>query len=104
MGRILLSGNTCTDIVNHISTEMRRTLVKKIIRSKSKISIIINESMTLSKKSTLIIYVRVCLANNGTDYPVNLFLDLVELQSSTANGIFQALLDCLQLYGSKKLI
>jgi hypothetical protein len=36
------------------------------------------------------------------DYTVSLFLDLIELQSATANGIFQALLDCLQIYGVKK--
>jgi hypothetical protein len=39
------------------------------------------------------------------DYPVSFFffLDLMELQSATANGIFQALLDCLQLYGTKAI-
>jgi hypothetical protein len=36
------------------------------------------------------------------DYPVNLFLDLIELQSDMENWIFQALLDCLQEYGMKK--
>jgi hypothetical protein len=102
MGRILYSTNACTIIVNNISTKMRKSSVKEIIKSKSKISIIMDESTTLSKKSTLIMYVRVCFANYGIDYPVNLFLDLIELQSAMANGIFQALLDCLQLYSMKK--
>jgi hypothetical protein len=62
-----------------------------------------DESTTLSKKSTLIIYVRVCLANYGMDYTVNLFLDLTEPQIATANGVFQALLDCLQLSGMKTI-
>jgi DNA-directed RNA polymerase subunit L len=70
--RILHSANACSNIVNHISTEMRKTSVNEIIRSKSKISIIIDESMTFSKKSTLIIYVRLCLSNCGMDYPFNL--------------------------------
>jgi hypothetical protein len=35
------------------------------------------------------------------DYPVSLFLDLIELQIAMANGVFQALLDCIQLYGIK---
>jgi hypothetical protein len=30
------------------------------------------------------------------------FFYVIELQSATANGIFQALLDCLQLNGIKK--
>jgi hypothetical protein len=102
MGRILHSANACTNIVSHISTEIRKILVNKLIRSKSKISIIIDKLTTLSKKSALIIYVRVCLANYGMDYPVNLFLDLIELQSAMANGIFQTLFHCLQLYGMKK--
>jgi hypothetical protein len=82
---------------------MRKSLVNEIIRSKSKISEIIEESTTLSNKSTMKIYVRLYLANYGMDYPGNLFLDLIELQSDKENGLFQALLDCLQLYDMKKL-
>lgn len=104
MGRILHSANACTNIITHISSEMRKSLVTKIITSMSKISIIIDESTTLSKKSTLIIYIRVCLANHGMSSPVNLYLDLIELQSTNANGIFQALLECLQSYGITKQI
>jgi hypothetical protein len=63
-----------------------------------------DESTTLSKKSTLIIFVRVCLANRGMDYPVKLILDLIELQIITTNGVFQASLDCLQLYGMKTTV
>jgi hypothetical protein len=89
MGRILHSANSCTNNVNHISTEMRKTLLNEIIRSKSTISIIMDDSTTLSKKSTLIIYVRVCLANYRMHYPVNIFfLDLIELQSATPMEIF----------------
>jgi hypothetical protein len=73
MGRILHSANAYTNTVNHISTEMRKALVNEIIRSKTNISIIIDESTTLSEKSILIIYVQVCLANYGMNYPVNLF-------------------------------
>jgi hypothetical protein len=65
MGRILHFANACTNIVNHISTKMRKTLVNEIIRSK--ISIIMDVQTTLNKKSTLTIYVRVCLANYRMD-------------------------------------
>jgi hypothetical protein len=44
MGRILHSPNAC--IVNHIGNEMRNTLVTKVINSRSKISLIIDESLT----------------------------------------------------------
>jgi hypothetical protein len=31
--------------------------------------------------------------------PVNLFLDLIELEIVTAKGIFDSLLECLQFFG-----
>ena len=99
MGRILHSTNACINIVNHISTEMRQKLVKEVVNSKSKMSLMIDESTTLSGKSTLIVYLRSCTEGTEMKEPVNLFLDLVELQSVTANGIFTALLDCLKYYG-----
>jgi hypothetical protein len=58
MSRILHSTNACIDIVNHTGDEMRNLLLKKIVDSKSKISLIIDESSTLSKKSTLTVFVQ----------------------------------------------
>jgi hypothetical protein len=34
MGRILHSANACTNIISHVSTEMRKTFVNEVIRSK----------------------------------------------------------------------
>uniref|UniRef100_A0A8D2KSJ0 HAT C-terminal dimerisation domain-containing protein n=1 Tax=Varanus komodoensis TaxID=61221 RepID=A0A8D2KSJ0_VARKO len=51
MGCILHSTNACINIVNHISEEMRKTVVKEIVQSNNKISLIIDESTTISKKS-----------------------------------------------------
>ena len=99
MGRILHSTNACINVVNHISCEMRKKLAKEIVRSDNKISLIIDESTTLSQKSTLIVYIRVCLADSGMNSPVNVFLDLVELESVTAKGVFDCLLNCLNSYG-----
>ena len=93
MGRILHSTNACINIVNHIAEEMRKNLTKKIVSSNSKISLIIDES------TTKIIYLRTCVANTSMTSPVNLFLDLIELQSVTARGIFNSLLATLLSYG-----
>jgi hypothetical protein len=79
MGHIRHSTNTCINAVNHTDSEMRNNLVKQIVRSKSRISLIIDESTTLSKKSTLILYIHVFISNCGMSAPVNLFLDLTEL-------------------------
>ena len=99
MGRILHSTNACINIVNHIGEEMLRNLTKEVIKSDSKFAIMIDESTTLSNASTLIIYVRTCLAGTGMSSPVNLFIDLVELENVTAKGILDSLLGCLKSYG-----
>ena len=96
MGRILHSTNACINIVNHTSEEMRKTVVKEIVQCNSKISLIIDESTT-SKKTTLIVYVRYCIEGVGMNSPINLFLDLVELEKVTAEGVFDSLLNVFTL-------
>jgi hypothetical protein len=39
----------------------------KITTSKHEISVIVDDSMTFTSKSTLIIYIQVCLANYGME-------------------------------------
>jgi hypothetical protein len=73
MGHILHSTNACSNNVNHTASEMRNNLVKKIVRSRSRISLIIDESTTPSKTSTLILCVRVFIPNCGMSAPLNLF-------------------------------
>ncbi|XP_065668012.1 E3 SUMO-protein ligase KIAA1586-like [Hydra vulgaris] len=98
MGRILHSTNAC---INNIGNEIRKKIIAEVIKSTSKISIIIDESTTISQKSTLIVYIRCCVKGSGMNSPINLFLDLVELESVTAKGLFVALLECLHSYGKK---
>lgn len=100
MGRILHSTNACINIINHIGNEMRKTLVRQIVNSKAKMSLIIDESTTVSHKSTLIVYCRVFLPEwDSASFPVNIFLDLIELSDVTAKGIFSSLLSRLELLG-----
>lgn len=96
MGRILHSKNACVNIINHISAEMKKHILQQIITGDDKFAIIIDESTTLSKKSTLILYIRVCLRKINMESPVNLCLDLVELESVTSLGIFDAVIQCLE--------
>ncbi|XP_065675728.1 E3 SUMO-protein ligase KIAA1586-like [Hydra vulgaris] len=101
MGRTLHSTNACIHIINHIGNKMRKKIITEVIKSKSKISIIIDESTTISQKSTLIVYIQCCVKGSGMNSPINLFLDLVELESVTAKGLFDALRECLHSYGMK---
>lgn len=72
---------------------MRKAVCAAIVSRKSKFAILIDESTTISNLSTLIIYIRTVFDDNG---PVTMFLDLVELQSTTANAIVSGLLTSLK--------
>jgi hypothetical protein len=74
-------------------------LANKIARPKSNISLIIDESATLSKKSTLIMCIQICVTDSGMSSLMNWFLVLIRHLSVIATGIFDSLLNCIQLYG-----
>jgi hypothetical protein len=99
MGRILHSTNACINIVNHIGDEMRNLLLKKLVDSVSKIALRIDESTTLSKKSTGIAFPRVLLQEFNLTEPIKLFTDLIDLDEVTANRIFTALISHLESLG-----
>jgi hypothetical protein len=50
LGSILHSRYSCTSIVSHIACKMKEVVIKKIIDSESKISVLIDESTTVSLK------------------------------------------------------
>jgi len=50
VGRVLHSNVTCKDITEHTAQEMRSNLTKNIIANKSHISVLIDESTSLSSK------------------------------------------------------
>jgi hypothetical protein len=82
---------------------MRNLLLKKIVDSKSKISLIIDKFTTLSKKSTLIVFSLVFLQEFNLTEPINLFINLIELDDVTANGIFTALISHLESLGISRI-
>ena len=96
MGRILHSNVSCANIARHIGYELRKQVTQKMADSKRKFAILIDESTTVSKRSTLIVYIRTSL---GYTEPVTLFLDLLELSKTRAPAIVSALLECLSGYG-----
>lgn len=94
IGNSLQSRFSAIRIVEHIAKEMKILIINKIIENNAKICIIIDEASTISKKSVLVIYLRVELYVTAL-----IFLDLLELESCTANSIFLALINCLDGYG-----
>ncbi len=90
MGIGLHSRFSATTIIDHIANKMRSTICKTIKENKGKLSILIDESTTLSDISTLIVYFKGQF----------LFLDLVELTNGeSADSIHKALLACLKRHG-----
>jgi hypothetical protein len=89
---------SATTIIDHIANEMHSTICKAIKESKGKLSILIDESTTVSDISTLIVYLKAQLEMSGE--PQFLFLDLVELTNGEgADNIHKALLACLKQHG-----
>jgi hypothetical protein len=87
-----------TTIIDHIANEMHSTICKTIKESKWKLSILIDESTTVSGISTLIVYLKAQLEMSGE--PQFLFLHLVELTNGEgADNIHKALLACLKWHG-----
>ena len=86
IGTTLQSDKSCQAIIDHIGQEMRSKICKMIIN---------DESTSVSKKSALIIYIKVCLPE-----PTTIFLDIVELvDGQGAESIFNSLMKCLDKHG-----
>ncbi|XP_074552406.1 LOW QUALITY PROTEIN: E3 SUMO-protein ligase KIAA1586-like [Halichoeres trimaculatus] len=84
---------TCVDIGEHISSQMKQKLLKKIIENKSKITVLADESTSTGHKSTLIVYMRSSV--DGMMDPIAFPLDLVELDSLSAAHIKDKIMACL---------
>lgn len=96
LGIILHSRFTATNIIIHVANEMRKRLVSGLVSTSSKLSVLIDESTTLSHKSVMVVFLRASLQ---TADPIFIFLDLVELDSQTAEHIASRLIRCLKNAG-----
>ena len=80
-----------------MSTEMRKKLTSTIYKNGAKLSVLIDESTSVSHKSALVVFLRVVLGEEVK----TIFLDLIELPATNVNTIYIELLNCL---GSQKTI
>ena len=58
MGHVLHRKTVAVDLIEHISSHMKKKLVTKIIESRSKINVLADESTRVGDKSTLIMFLR----------------------------------------------
>ena len=94
MGRVLHSKTVAVDIIDHVSSQVKKKLLTKIIESRSKINVLADESTRLGQKSTLIIFLKTNV--DGEAAPVSFPLDLVDLETLCASYIKDAILFCLR--------
>jgi hypothetical protein len=97
IGSGLRSRYSATEIVTHISQQMKLKACKKIKETGGCISILVDEATTEGNKSVLIVYLK-CTAVASGD-PHFMLLDLIELNDQLADTIIAALLDCLAKHG-----
>jgi len=97
MGRVLHSKTVAIYIIDHVSSQMKKRLLTKIIESMSKINVLADESTRLGQKSTLIMFLKTSV--DGEAAPVSFRLDLVDLETLCASHIKDAILDCLRKNG-----
>jgi len=76
---------------------MRQKICQQIIKEDGKVYILIDESSTLSTRTTLIVHLR-CQTKNSEEAYFH-FLDLLELPSATAETITKTLLSCMSTCG-----
>lgn len=88
MGSFLYRRTAATQMVNVIAKEMRKRLISCFIQSDLKITILMDESTTLSTKHTLIVYIS---SYFNTDTLIVAFLDLIELNGQDAETIGKTL-------------
>ncbi|XP_060761422.1 E3 SUMO-protein ligase KIAA1586-like [Neoarius graeffei] len=93
LGRILHSKTVCVDIIDHVSSQMKHELVKRIIENRSKITLLADESTSVGHKSTLIVFLKASI--DGDMEPIAFPLDLIELDSLSAAHIKEKLMRCL---------
>uniref|UniRef100_A0AAQ4R3J4 DUF4371 domain-containing protein n=1 Tax=Gasterosteus aculeatus aculeatus TaxID=481459 RepID=A0AAQ4R3J4_GASAC len=95
MGITLHSRYTAKNIIDHTTDEMRKKILNHIVTEDQRFSVLIDESTTLSNKTALVVYLRSIIS----EVPTVIFLDLVEMESQSAENITKSLLQCLQTWG-----
>ena len=93
MGRVLHRKTVAVDLIEHISSHMKKKLLTKIIESRSKINVLADESTRVGDKPTLIVFLRDSV--DGKAASINFSLDIVELESLCASHIADKIVDCL---------
>ena len=97
LGVGLHSSYSATEIIDHITFQMRLRICSRIQEIEGKIALIIDESTIISNISTLVVYLK--CETSKLECPQFMFLDLTELAKQDASTILGSLLNCMENYG-----
>ena len=97
LGTILHGRTTYMSMIKVISDTMKTDVCAEIAQKESKISLIVDESISVSKKSCLILYLRVQLGN--AEPLQDVFLQLVKLSDQGAEVVCNTILKILENNG-----
>ena len=89
MGRILHSRFSWANILDHIAKEMKKKISETIIENNLKMSIMIDESTTVSKKSALVMCLRCSFS--AYDEPVSFFGRIDWTRSHYSKSYYESL-------------
>jgi hypothetical protein len=83
IGIILHSRYSATEIIKHIASEFKKKLISELTAEDRKMSVLIDESTTLGKQSTSIVYIKTFLDEKEEI----IFLDLTALENQKPETI-----------------
>jgi hypothetical protein len=96
VGITLHSRYSAVEMVNIISDEMRHIVIKNIIDSNSKITLLTDESTALSRKACIVVFLKT-VVNEGP--PIFVFLDISELKGKKSIDIVESIMEILTKCG-----
>lgn len=100
LGHSLHSRKAAGSILEYLSRKFKEKVCQFVIENEARISVLIDESTTISSKSVLICYIKCDIP--GSDEPLTIFLDIFELEQKDAETIYKNLLECLEKHGFDK--
>ena len=88
--------------MNHISSDMKKSLVKTLILNNSKICLLVDESTRIGNKETLIVFIKASI--DGTSLPIMFALKLIDVEKTDAESLKESILSILKSYGYSREI
>ena len=95
IGETLVSSNACSNVIKHVTNEMKQEVVRDVVDGKKLFSIMIDESTTIANSQVMIIY----LCTEFEDEVCTFFLGLIPVVQPSATDLKRELSNFLHVIG-----